>query len=257
MTAELKIEITELVNKSLDEAERIWKRVGHEIIEAKQANFSGSEVRAHEIESPIPGHASVDSMVPVVDDFIALVLDIRESSVHLKKAISAKASMLERVFYETSAVLPACSRVIRKNNGKVTEFLGDGLLAFFHSPKNKRESACYQCHDASTGCMEVIKQVVNPMLFERYELPALKMGIGMAFSQSIVTVTGDGETLKPTAFGHCVFDATKLSKGENQIFVADSLERIWPVAESGKKGKVRFTKTAMKEPGAYIMTDIE
>ena len=147
MTIELEREIKQLVNDSLDEAESIWKRVGHEIIEAKQAQFSNREVRAEEMPSKIPGHTTVDSTLPKVDDFIALVLDMRDSSRHLITANSFDLKPLERVLYETTAILPACSRIIANENGGVTEYLGDGLLAFFHAPKEKQDKACYSSHD--------------------------------------------------------------------------------------------------------------
>jgi len=245
-------ELKNLVNTSLDEAERIWNRVGHEIVEAKAAQFSNREVRASEVPSHIPGHATVDSDQPIVDDFIALVLDMRDSSNHLNAANSFGLKTLERVLYETSAILPVCSRIIAGNSGRVTEYLGDGLLAFFHAPdsKEKKDDACYKCHDAAVECMEVVKDVVNPTLADRYQLPPLEIGIGMAYSQSIVTIIGDGSHLKPIAFGKCVFDATKLSKGRNQVIVAESLKLIWP---TGENGRIKFFPTRIKDHSGYVM----
>jgi len=245
---ELKI----LVNNSLDEAEHIWGRVGHELIESFSAKASNREVRASELPSHIPGHPIVNTDIPVVDDFIALVLDIRDSSNHLVNAIKAGASMLERVFYETSALLPACSHIISNEDGQVTEYLGDGLLAFFHASEEKRNQACYDCHDASIACINATKNIINPILANRYQLPPLEIGIGMAFSKSIVTVSGAAPNLKPTAFGRCVFDATNFSKGRNQIVVADSLRYIWP---KGEKGIVKFAKVFMKGQEGFIMYD--
>lgn len=245
-------ELKKLVNESLDQAERVWGHVEHEIIETLTAKAWNREVRASEVPSHIPGHATVDSEQPIVDNFIAFMLDMRDSSKHLNMANSFGLQQLQRVLYETAALLPVCSRIVTAKSGRVTEYLGDGLLAFFHAPEGHTEDACYSCHDAAIECMTALGQVVNPALAERYNMPALEMGIGMSYSQSILTIIGDGPHLKPVAFGRSVFDATKLSKGRNQVIVDKSLQFIWP---KGENGKVRFTPITIKDHQGFVMYD--
>jgi class 3 adenylate cyclase len=175
---------------------------------------------------------------------------MRDSSQHLNVANSCGLKNLERVHYETAAILPLCSRIITTNSGSVTEYLGDGLLAFFHASEDKVKDACYKCHDAAVDCLESVKTIANPILLERYKLPSIEIGVGMAYSQSIVTVIGDGSNIKPIAFGKCVFDATKLSKGRNQVIVSESLKLIWP---TGEKGRITFLPTRIKDHSGYVM----
>jgi len=44
---------------------------------------------------------------------------------------TSKVSQLQRIFYETSALLPAMAKLIFFENGSVTEYLGDGVLGLF------------------------------------------------------------------------------------------------------------------------------
>ena len=105
-------EIVSIVDKSLDRAEAIWNKVGNKVIAEFAAALSA---RAKLVPSEIPGHLLVDTETPEVDDFIALVIDMRNSSEHLMCSISekkAKISQLQRIFYEVSALLPAMAKII-------------------------------------------------------------------------------------------------------------------------------------------------
>jgi hypothetical protein len=121
MTEDEKIELTKLVNDSLDNAESVWNEVGAEVManeailekRSKVLNASGA------VPTLFPGHDTIEDGKPLVDEFIAFVLDIRESSKHLKIAISNRknVSLLKRVYYETAAILPACSQIIKNKKG--------------------------------------------------------------------------------------------------------------------------------------------
>lgn len=85
-------------------------------------------------ESLMPGLPPIYEGQTIIGEFIALVADMRDSTNHLLQAISPKKadiSDLQRVFYETSALLPSLAKVVSFHDGKTTEYLGDGILAFF------------------------------------------------------------------------------------------------------------------------------
>lgn len=235
MTEEQKIDITKLVHDSLDAAECVWGEVGGKIM-AKSASVNDAlaNMSAPPVPTTIPGHEFIENGKPLVDEFIAFVLDMRESSKHLNCAIAdTGASELKRVYYETAAILPACSRIIKKNEGGVTEYLGDGFLAFFRVEKDNKAKACYYAHDAARDCIDAVKEIINPILKERYRLPSMHIGVGMAISKAVLTLIGETDFYKPTAFGKCVFYASKLSKGVDEVLVDEGLKTVWPTQANG------------------------
>jgi len=250
MTEEKQRVITDLVNDSLDKAEAVWEEVGTELLRNKAAQFSNESIQAS-MPTLIPGHEFIEEGKPLVDEFIALVLDMRDSSKHLNFAIAdTDASQLKRVFYETAALLPACSQLIADQEGGVTEYLGDGLLAFFAVDEKDKGDACYKSHHAASGCMNAVSKVINPILYERYRLPPLAIGIGMSVSKAVLTITGQANFLKPVAFGQCVFHATKLSKGRGEIVVDEALQLLWP---KSKTGRISFRACKMNDIAGYVI----
>ena len=224
--------------ESLERAEAIWNKVEPLL----ECYGEGGELRKavtdSDVISNIPGHKIVNSIRPEVDNFIALVLDIRDSTKHLIQAIggNAKVSQLQRVFYETTAVNTIGSIIIKEQGGQITEFLGDGFLALFKVSEEDKEKV-YKSYRAAKECIITVEHIVNPILSERYSLPPISIGIGMAYSQAIVTVVGDGDNLHPKALGECVFRASKISDGDNEIRIDNRLEKLWP---SSKDGKLSF-----------------
>jgi hypothetical protein len=236
--------LTSLVNNSLDEAENTWESVG-ELIRSLAAFSEGISV-----PSEIPGYPFVSDGKPKVDDFICLVFDMRESTKHLMCQISEKiadVSMLKRVYYETSALLPATAKVISYGKGSVTEYLGDGVLALFRVDD---ESVISNAYLTASNCLECLHKVINPILRNRYRLPALSAGIGMARSDAIVTLVGLKQSPQAKVFGECVFRATKLSKGTNEIVVDPRLRDSWP---SSKGGLISFRSTMVKGESGYVV----
>lgn len=227
-------EIATIVNTELDKAEEIWLQV------EPVWNFAEGGILEHfekaDVQTQIPSHPLIRPGVPKVDTFVAMVLDIRKSSEHLRQAISkdkADVSQLERVFYETTAVFSACSLIVNKYNGGVTEYLGDGFLSLFHVPERSQAPAIRNAYRAANRCMEAVQNVVNLILKDRFRLPPLSVGIGMGYSQAVVTVVGIGDNLQAKALGECVFWATKLAYGSNQIFISKQLKHAWPQSKGG------------------------
>uniref|UniRef100_UPI00405638F4 adenylate/guanylate cyclase n=1 Tax=Candidatus Electronema sp. TaxID=2698783 RepID=UPI00405638F4 len=245
-------EIVSIVDKSLDRAEAIWNKVGNKVIAEFAAALSA---RAKLVPSEIPGHLLVDTETPEVDDFIALVVDMRNSSEHLMCAISekkAKISQLQRIFYEVSALLPAMAKIIYDKQGRVTEYLGDGLLSIFKVDNKNKEKSIYSSYDAAVECISSVKKIINPIIDRRYSLPPIAIGCGLAKSKAVVTTIGlYDEYIQPKVFGECVFYATKLSSGNNEIYINESLKQeAWPTA---KGETLLFTKKSIKDVNGYLV----
>lgn len=240
--------IEQVIRSALDKAERIWTNHGLALDE----QFRADSVNKREVvPSNIPGHAVVRSGDEKVGTFIALAADMRDSSQHLNCAIAGcKASELERVFYETSALLPALARTIEIHGGAVTEYLGDGILAFVELDESNRESSIRAAYRAARDCLETTLPIVNIALCERYGLPALKVGIGLAMSKGVVSLVGIPGNSHPKVVGRCVYFATKLSAGINEVVVDKALREAWP---RSNEGTLRFERCRRRDVDGHIV----
>jgi len=243
MTSDEIKKISTLINISLDKAEYHWQNGGYQLM--LESSESRDLIKANaqdEAISRIPGHNIVRSNETIIDEFVAMVVDMRDSTQHLMCATAkdrGDISELQRVFYETSALLPALEATVNLSKGSVTEYLGDGILAFFRCDKDNPEQAIYSAHAAAKNCLEKTRELVNAALKARYNLEPMDIGIGLAKSQAIISLAGLQDAPHPKAFGKCVFRATKLSSGRNIIYIDENLEASWPTA---KGGKLKFIK---------------
>ncbi len=231
MSDDLMQQINDLVKKSLDEAETIWNQTGQELEE----NFS-CRVKAASLNSRIPGYSFVIDGQPKVDDFIAIAVDLRESTKHLMNAISShitEVNQEQRLFFETSALLPAMAKLVDEHKGKTTEYPGDGILGLFRIDALEPKAAIYDAYHAARDCLEACSKIINPELSRRYSLPEISIGVGLGKSKAIVTLIGYEGFRQPKAIGKCVYYATKLAKGNNEICIDKALHLSWPKTENG------------------------
>lgn len=246
-----------IINSSLDQAESHWRNGGYKIA-LEMRKSQAQDTRDFSInESLMPGLPPIYEGQTVIGEFIALVADMRDSTNHLLQTISPKhadVSDLQRVFYETSALLPSLAKVVSFQNGKTTEYLGDGVLSFFLVDENKKTDAMYAARRAAIDIIEELRPILNRIIFNRYRLPEIDLGVGMGISKAIVSLVGLPKERQVKAFGECVFRATKLSSGRNEICVDKNLYAQWP---SSKNGTVRFRSklfgTGEKAVSGYII----
>lgn len=249
-----KKELRLIINLSLDKAEKQWEEGGY-LLKSNVGLESINEVVMDSSEpSKIPGHKVVWDNVTVIDEFIAFVADMRDSSKHLMCAISPKhadISGLQRVYYETSALLPSLAYVVSKEDGSITEYLGDGVLALFRIDPDAKEKAIYAAHRAATDAINDVRNIINEILLERYRLPPIDLGVGLAVSKTLVTLVGLDPNKQPKAFGECVFRATKLSYGKNEVICDENLKGMWP---SSKGGTLKFISKSIKNIEGYMIS---
>ncbi|MEZ8141907.1 hypothetical protein [Enterovibrio sp. FF113] len=255
LTVSEKNELRTIINASLDRAEKEWREGGHLLKAIRSiSNESMCESVMDSAEpSKIPGHELVRDGETVIDEFVAFVADMRGSSQHLMCAISPKhadVSGLQRVYYETSALLPALAYAVCNEEGSVTEYLGDGILALFRIDADAREQAIYASHRAAKNAIGDVRDLVNKALSERYRLPPVDIGVGLAVSKTLITLVGLAPNKQPKAFGECVFRATKLSDGNNEVICDENMKAIWP---SSKGGTLRFSRKNVKNIDGYVI----
>lgn len=254
MSNDLSNEIKIIVTQALDNAELIWSKSEKLLIKSAYDSISEG-FESMPVASNIPGHPFLFRGASDVSEFIAFVVDMRESTKHLKTHIAdAKVTQLQRVYYETSALLPALAKTVEYEGGKVTEYLGDGLLALFKVDESDKTKALYAARRAAINCLSITRPIVNSELSARYRLPEIDIGIGLSISPAIVLLVGLEDYQHPKVIGSCVYTATKLACERNKIFTDEFIEHMWP---SSKGGQVRFVKHQVKtgETG-YQLTSV-
>ncbi|HGG8808505.1 TPA: adenylate/guanylate cyclase [Enterobacter hormaechei subsp. hoffmannii] len=236
-----KDQIKDIVNTALDRAELHWENGGKTIVVHESLAKANLGMEGYAIDAAVPsmlsGHPWVSEDETIISEFVAFVADMRDSTKHLLNAISAKTaevSQLQRVFYETSALLPALAKTVEFEQGQVTEYLGDGILAFFKVSEDNRADAMYRARRAAIDSIEDTRNIINIALSERYSLPALDIGVGLAMSKAIVSLVGLPSSKQPKAFGECVFRATKMSSGRNEVCVDERMQKFWPKSKGGR-----------------------
>ncbi|WP_090426973.1 adenylate/guanylate cyclase [Ectopseudomonas guguanensis] len=253
-TSDQEARLRQIISSSLDRAELHWKNGGHLLV--ARAAFDSAEMMSESLESErshIPGHPIIREDETIIDDFIAFVADMRNSTNHLLTAISPKkadVSTLQRVFYETSALLPSLAYTVKLNEGNVTEYLGDGVLALFKVDQDSPSSAIYSAHDSAKKAIGPMRDILNEILRKRYRLPEIDLGVGLAYSKAIVSLVGLPRERHPKVFGECVYRATKLSGGINEVCVDDKVRAIWPTS---KNGLISFRTKIFKDVPGHIV----
>jgi class 3 adenylate cyclase len=246
-----KQEVQIIVDRALDRAEGIWGKHGIALDEVYRAD-SDVLAKRESVPSRIPGRKEVEAGKEQVGMYVALVADMRESGKHLMAAIAdSKASELERVFYETSALLPALERTIQYKMGAVTEYLGDGLLALFEVDEADTETTVRASYAAAKNCIGDTRDIVNQALKDRYNLPPVNIGIGMAISRAVVSLVGIEGNSHAKAIGRCVYFATKLADGKNEIIVDKRMEAAWPTS---KGGRLRFEQRSRRGVDGFLIS---
>ena len=239
--------LNDVIRAALDSAEKVWGEYGTLLEKAADIGISA---HVDSVPSYIPGHPLVHEGRTTIGKFIALVADMRNSSEHLLVRRSGHKTELERVYYETSALLPALAWQIKEEGGSVTEYLGDGLLALFDA--TELQDSIYKAYRAGMGCVTTVREAVNSELYNRYRVPSLDLGVGLGYSQCVVHLVGLEGERHPKAIGKCVYYATKLSAGINEVIVDNALKVVWPKKENGP---VSFRPVKMKGVDGFVAAD--
>lgn len=242
LTDEQSAIVRALVATSLEAAEDVWEK--HQPIfetATETLKFETLAKRAEVAPSRIPNHPFVSSEHSELAEYVCLVADMRDSSKHLMEAYSKSKPSYERmkrVYFETAALLPALDQTVQFEQGSVTEYLGDGILAVFSVNPDDRGPDIKRAHRAAQNCVSDTRAIVNKEIADRYQLPALDLGVGLGFGDAIVQLVGVPSRMHPKVIGPCVYYATKLSSGRNIVLVNEALKKAWPTS---KGGKLQFT----------------
>ena len=170
-------------------------------------------------------------------EFVAMMTDIRKSTDIINGPNGTKNMFL--IFYAYSAVT---ANIVDFFGGTSTEFLGDGVINLFDTT-NGLQDTLRSSLLASKEILEAKSIILNP-LFEKYDLPKIDLGIGIDHGITIVTRFGHKTDNDLKAFGGCVYNVAKLSKGVNEIIVSEKSNLAWPSSENGT---LMFNQTLLKD----------
>lgn len=145
--------------------------------------------------------------------------------VHHTSSISTTLS-LEENFNYINSYLNIVSPIIRKFNGFVDKYLGDGILAVFIKPENALE------------CSTAISKAVDNKNLNTRNLPNLEVGISINTGEVIFGIVGEEERKSPTIISDAVNLASKMNDfnkyfGSKIIFskrTLNSLKIDYPLA---------------------------
>ncbi|MEQ1974293.1 hypothetical protein [Xenorhabdus sp. SGI240] len=179
------------------------------------------------VKTFIPGYPVLENNKPEVGEFVVFMMDMRDSSSSFKQLPTSPVIEcgLQRVVYETSALIPAIVYTAAQEGGKATELLGDGALILFHIGSDNRVNVINKAYLAAEQCINNTINHVNAILWNRYNFPPLRIGIGLAYGPAIIKVM-NVNGYHPKVIGQCVWKATKLSHGENTIGLSEEMQEI-------------------------------
>jgi hypothetical protein len=231
-----KAAVIDSIREGLNRAEANWLLVGEELVKVAQDSVV---IESAAERSRIPGYPWVEDGKPKVDTFAAVVVDMRKSSDRLKTRLSCSdINGIQRVYYETSALLPAVATVASLYGGVVTEYLGDGALVL-----NRLEEEDYcdikKVYRSAENYVGDMRCLLNNELKKRYNLPSISIGVGMSVGRAMVTLVGADGNLQAKAIGECVWEASKLSADFNKVCVSRNVKTVWP---SSSFGMTKFEK---------------
>ena len=207
------------------------KLVTDRLIRAKKFLDESKIVRKSEevlLEAELPGFEN--KPLPfgqfISKEYVVLMTDIRKST-DIINGVNGTEDMF-MIFYAYSALV---ANIVDKHMGTSTEFLGDGVLCLFDVDSG-RDTALRHALNASRELLYAREHILN-RAFEAYSVPKISFGIGIDYGQTIVTRFGDKTDNDLKAFGKCVYNVSRLSKGNNQTLISEDAQAVWPTSENG------------------------
>lgn len=149
-------------------------------------------------------------------------------------------------------LLPTLAKIISGSPGRVSEYLGDGVLAFYRTSAGKEDEVVVSARQTAEKCIQSVVDIINPMLKMKYGIPPMAIGVGIAKGQGIVQMVGLPEYQVPKVFGRPVFLASKLCGQVNNVMLDELAKGAWPKVKSGSNPVVRFSDRSVNAKGENV-----
>jgi class 3 adenylate cyclase len=210
MTNDRKQQIKNLIIQTLELAEKHIQSSRKILKETKQS-FSGSEnvkIPGDEVKTLKFGQFTNK-------EFVVMMTDIRRSTDIINSNNGVE--KMFKIFYAYSAVV---ANIVSSYDGTSTEFLGDGIINLFEVNGNVSD-VLIKSMRAARDINFVKDDLLNP-IFKKYYLPNIDIGIGIDYGLTIVTRFGKKYENDLKAFGKCIYNVSRLCKGENDIRISET-----------------------------------
>jgi class 3 adenylate cyclase len=247
LNEEQKKSVLSAIESGLDRAEENWSKEGKKLMKIACDSIA---IEAARVTSIIPGHPLVEDGKPNVADFISVMIDMRDSTKKLTSSTGCGIHGFQRIYYETSALLPAIYVVSGFSEGIVTEYLGDGALVLHKFTNNE------QARDVAFSALAYVddmRSLLNQTIYSRYNLPQIDIGVGVSMGPALVTLVGHENNVQAKAIGECVWEASKLSCGRNKMYISQSIQNIWPKSRGGKISFGRHSAERLRGVHGYYI----
>lgn len=232
MPSTLENKVEQTIDLALSVAKKNWDISGN-IFESVSMDAGLESEQVVNIRKSLQDIAG-DNFVGSKDrELICISADLRQSTNRIKTDLSDLGkyeNKFQRAFYITSALLPSLEVVISHYGGFVTEYLGDGVLGFFDAEKDKDSSIC-DSGAASRFIVDQMSNILEQKMKEYYSKEIIRIGVGLAISPTLLSKVGFSSESTIKAFGPCVYDASKLNYGNNEVYVEASLKAQWPTSK--------------------------
>lgn len=161
-------------------------------------------------------------------EFVAMMTDIRRSTDIINSENGVVNMFL--IFYIYAGIV---AKIVDDFDGTATEFLGDGVLCLFDTKETGTQNALGRSMSACWTIFEAREQVLNPF-FTSVGLPVINFGIGIDHGMTIATKFGYRGDTDLKAFGKCVYNVSKLCKGNNEYWISENSQKLWPQSDTGQ-----------------------
>ena len=142
----------------------------------------------------------------------AMFVDMRGFSFMLEKQSAKKVLQLLDIYFRMLVV------IVKEYDGMVDKFIGDGLLAIWGLPNNKK-SDVYNAIRAAIGIRIGMFRLI-PELVSIGEVP-LEIGVGIGTGEAVTGFVGPSQRKEFTLVGNCINRAARLQSlaSDNRIFI--------------------------------------
>lgn len=148
----------------------------------------------------------------------AMFVDMRGFSFMLEKQSAKKVLQLLDIYFRMLVV------IVKEYDGMVDKFIGDGLMAIWGLPNNKK-SDVYNAIRAAIGIRIGMFRLI-PELVSIGEVP-LEIGVGIGTGEAVTGFVGPSQRKEFTLVGNCINRAARLQAlaSDNRIFIDASTAR--------------------------------
>ncbi len=148
----------------------------------------------------------------------AMFVDMRGFSFMLEKQSAKKVLQLLDIYFRMLVV------IVKEYDGMVDKFIGDGLMAIWGLPNNKKGDV-YNAIRAAIGIRIGMFRLI-PELVSIGEVP-LEIGVGIGTGEAVTGFVGPSQRKEFTLVGNCINRAARLQAlaSDNRIFIDASTAR--------------------------------